>query len=117
MGNPERLRYEFDSALGALICVYQKRVEILAGLTEQTMKLTERRSSFGASVEQNQIQNKKLNPFAKLSAQPVGSFVVDQTPQLGRFEDEKVYLVKLLQVCKKNNIRLILVKHAGYSEL
>ncbi len=109
MGNPERLRYEFDSALGALISVYQKRVEILAGLTEKTMKLTDRRSSFGGSVLQNQIENKKRNPFAKLSAQPVGSFVVDQTPQLGRFEDEKVYFVKLLQVCKKNNIRLIVV--------
>ncbi len=34
---------------------------------------------------------------------------MDQTPQLGRFEDEKVYFVKLLQVCKNNNIRLILV--------
>jgi RNase H-fold protein (predicted Holliday junction resolvase) len=109
LSNPERLRFEFDSALGAVMFVYQKRVEILAGLTENAMKLTDRQSSFGASALQNQIENKKRNPFAKLTAQPAGSFVIDQTPQLGRFEDEKVYFVKLLQVCKKNNIRLIVV--------
>ena len=105
--NPERFRFEFDSTLGALIYIYQKRVEVLAGLTESAMKLTDRQSSFGAL--QNQIDNKKKNPFAKLSAQPIGVFDVDPTPQLGRFEDEKVYFVKLLQVCKKNNIRLIVV--------
>lgn len=109
LGNPERHRFEFDSALGALIFVYRQRVEILANLTENAMKVTDRQSSFGTSVLQNQIENKKRNPFAKLSSQRVGTFVVDQTPQLGRFEDEKVYFLKLLQVCKKNNIRLVVV--------
>lgn len=107
--NPDRLRFEFDSALGALICVYRHRLEILAELSNRGSSLFSRASSFEGAVSKIEIENKKKNPFAKVSAQSAGTYAVDSAPQLGRFEDEKVYFLKLVQVCRANNIKLIVV--------
>jgi len=109
MKTPDRLRFEFDSALGALICVYRHRLELLAELSNLSSNLFSRASSFQGAVSKIEMENKRKNPFAKVSAQSGGTFAVDSAPQLGRFEDEKVYFLKLLQVCKENRIKLIIV--------
>ena len=107
--NPDRLRFEFDSAIGALVYAYRQRVDILATMTDAIARFFDRESSLQASAAKMEIENKKKNPFAQLSSRPQSTYVVDATPQIGRFEDEKGYFLKLLSVCKENNIRLIVV--------
>lgn len=107
--NSDRLRFEFDSALGAMVCVYQHRFEILGQLSNSVADLFSRQSAMEGALSKVEIENKRKNPFAKVSAQRVETYVVDSSPQLGRFEDEKVYFLKFLQLCKQHKIQLIVV--------
>jgi len=72
------------------------------------------------AVLNNQIENKKKNPFAKLAGDAPGTFEVSETPQLLRYEQERVYFAKLLKLCKQKGIKLIVVNmptREGYKNL
>jgi len=107
--NPDLIHYETDYAFGAISYIYHERIRILTDLTTVAMRLTNRESTFQFSSEKNQLENRKKNPFSKISSAPTSTFVVDSAPQVGRFAEEKAYFIKLLQVCRHNHIKLIIV--------
>lgn len=107
--SPERIRSAIDSIFCAICSIYDNRLLVSAQINEAISGLTGRAKTVHSASLQNQIENKKKNPFAQLSAAGANSYEVSEVPQNKRYEQEKVYFQKLVKLCKANNIKLIIV--------
>lgn len=107
--SPERIRSAIDAIFCAICSIYDNRLAISAQINNVVSELTGRQKTLHSASLQNQIENKKKNPFAQLSAAGAGSYEVSEVPQNKRYEQEKVYFQKLLKLCKANKIQLIIV--------
>jgi len=115
-----RVRKSIDSVFCAASNVYGNRVSISSMLSDRAGSFMHRGTTLHNAVLNNQIENKKKNPFAKLAGDAPGTFEVSETPQLLRYEQERVYFAKLLKLCKQKGIKLIVVNmptREGYKNL
>ncbi len=107
--NPQRFQKQADLVFCALSNIYANRIAISSKLIQTAAELLHRNTSIYASSLAAKIENKKKNPFAKLSDAAPGSFEVNEVPQLRRYEQERAYFSKLLKLCKENDIKLVVV--------
>lgn len=118
--NSDRLRKSIDSVFCSLSQIYGNRVAVSDELTKHASEVLHRGTTVHNAALQYQIENKKKNPFAKLAASAPATFEVDERPQLQRYEQERVYFLKLIRLCKKNGIKLVVVNmptREGYKSL
>lgn len=115
-----RVRKQIDGLFCALSNLYGNRVEISNQMMKIAGGILHRNTSVYSASMAAKIENKKKNPFAKLTDAAPGTFEVNETPQLKRYEQERVYFSKILRLCKLNHIKLVVVNmptQVGYKNL
>lgn len=116
----ERMRKSIDYIFCAVSNLYGNRLAISSKIISYTGSLLNRKDSAYNAALAAQIEYKKKNPYADLSSSLNGSYQVDETPQLKRYEQERIYSVKLAKLCKQNGIKLVYVNmpsQPGYKAL
>lgn len=122
--DPQRLGFCVDSIVSSLSYAYKSRAENRNWLTQKFCALLNRKSSLYESMQAEMVKRKERDLYAPLNAPATASsnassnapanatlnaYQVDSRPQEKRYADELVYFEKLLKLCKKNNIELVVV--------
>ena len=105
----ERFRTTFDSIACAVCYSYKQRGDLRKWLTNGACELLNRPSSVYESSRKALEERKKRDPFGSLSVAKTGSIEVDSRPQEKRFNDEFLFFERLLGLCKKEGIALIVI--------
>ena len=116
----ERMRKSIDSIFCAVSNLYGNRLTISSRVMNYAGAFFNKKDSAFNAALVAQMEHKKKNPYADLSSTMSGSYQVDETPQLKRYEQERIYALKLAKLCKENGIRLVLVNmpsQPGYKAL
>ena len=114
--DPQRLGFCVDSVVSSLSYAYKSRAENRNWLTQQFCALLNRKASLYESMQAEMVKKKERDLYAPLNASAnassnatLNAYQVDSRPQEKRYADELVYFEKLIKLCKKNNIELVVV--------